>query len=120
MSDPPADPVRPLHVSGTVNVEADGHAFTVEAQGERIAIDLPSVAAMRSLLQNPGDKNLLNLLTGQLQQNDLDLVIQLKGQPVATLGKSADPGAFEKVFKLEGVDISFRDLARVWFKRRQD
>jgi len=112
-----AEPSLPVDIHGTVRVETDGQSFDVIAQGGQVVIDLPSAGVLKSLVRGPGERSHFNAVTSLLQRHDVEVVIQLKGQTIATLGRSAEPGAVEKAFRLHGVDVKFRDLAKALFKR---
>ncbi|MEM6854523.1 MAG: hypothetical protein AAF593_08960 [Planctomycetota bacterium] len=117
MTDATPNLEQPLNINGTLRVEADGQAFDVRAEDNRVVVDLPSVGVLKALLPVGGQPSRVNALTSRLNQHDLEVVVQLKGQTIATLGRSAEPGAFEKLFNLEGLDLKFRELAKAWFKR---
>lgn len=111
---------RPLHVSGRLSVEIDDQTVSVVAEGDRVVVDLPGVGVLKTILRGSGEKSQLNQMTALLQGHDIEVVVQLKGQVIATLGKSAEPGTLEKMFNLHGVDVKFRDLAKALFKRGID
>lgn len=117
MNNSPDPSARPLHLSGSLRIETGEQSFDVVAQGEQVVVDLPSIGVLKSLMQGRGDREQFNQITAMLDRHDVDVVIQLKGQTIATLGKSAEPGAMEKLLSLEGVDVRFRELAKAWFKR---
>lgn len=105
-------------MAGSVRVESGGLGFTVRAQAERIAVELPDVATLKTLLSGAGDIGQLRFIAGLLERYDMDVVIQLKGETIATLGRGAEPGAFENMFALGAVDVKKRQLIKALFKRR--
>ncbi|MEO0513817.1 MAG: hypothetical protein AAF086_00795 [Planctomycetota bacterium] len=112
-----ADAPLPIDVNGTVRVENDGMGFDVVAQGDRVMIELPDVATLKKLLDGPGDRGQLRWVAEMLQRYAMGVEIKLKGQTIATLGRDADPGTFEKMFSLGAVDVNKRKLIKALFSR---
>ncbi len=112
-----ADAPLPIDIHGTVRVENDGSAFDVIADGDRVTVDLPDVATLKKLLDGPGDRGQLRLVAGLLQRYAMGVEIKLKGQTIASLGRDAEPGAFEKMFSLGAVDVNKRQLIKALFSR---
>lgn len=82
-----------------------------------MAVEFADVGSLKALTSGPGDGSQLRVVTEWLQRCDLDVVIQLKGETIATLGRDAAPGAFEKMFSLGAVDIKKHQLIKALFKR---
>ena len=50
MTDATPNLEQPLNINGTLRVEADGQAFDVRAEDNRVVVDLPSVGVLKALL----------------------------------------------------------------------
>lgn len=113
----------PLEVLADLEIAVDGEAVDVQADGDRIVIDLSSLEAGRRLLtgfplptgRHGGDTDRLH---DALQIAGLTVDVQLQGDLVARMGAGARPGRLARVLNLKGVELRPAQSVRAVVRRR--
>ena len=111
---------RPLFFEGALTIEHAGHTLILTGVGRQVVLDVPGVRALRALSASmPRDGAMVKHfdLAGALRHHDLEVVLRLRGETIATLGPDAKPGAIERALSLRGIDVDVRGLIRGLFKR---
>ena len=113
--------VRPLFFHGAITLEHDGHTLILTGTGREVVLDVPGIRALRALagsVPRRGGGVVWPDLAGALRHHDLDVVLRLRGETIATIGPDAKPGAIERVLSMQDIDVDVRGLIRGIFKRR--
>lgn len=53
----------PIAVRGSVCIETGGHGFTINADGDRMAVEFADVGSLKALMSGPGDGSQLRVVT---------------------------------------------------------
>ena len=111
--------VRPLFFEGVLTLEVEGYPLTLTGTGRQLVLDVPRVRALRALARSVprGGVGPEVDLVGALRHHDVDVVLRLRGETIATLGPDADPGTVERLLSLRGIDVDVRGVVRALFKR---
>ncbi|MFB6247808.1 MAG: hypothetical protein ABEL97_04485 [Salinibacter sp.] len=111
----------PLEILADLQLAVDGEDIDIQADGERIVVDLPSLRAGRRVLEaEPLSGDSRGRATRQvreaLQVAGFTLEVRLNGAPMAIIGADASPGRLGRLLRLEGVEVRaappLRDAAR--------
>ena len=100
----------PLDVLADLNLAVDGEDISIEGDGDRIVVDLPSLRAGRRLV-NSGPFALgrrsaqMNQLHRSLQGAGLSVEVRLQGDPIARVGAGAQPGLLSRALDLGAVEV---------------
>ena len=100
----------PLEILADLQLAVDGEDIDIQADGERIVVDLPSLRAGRRVLEaEPFSGGNRTRATRQvreaLQVAGFTLEVRLNGAPMAIVGAGASPGRIGRLFQLEGVEV---------------
>ncbi len=111
----------PVDVFGELSVTAeDGEHFIVEAQGNAIAINLPSLWSGRSLARQAYGRSkrqaAIRKIQAQLQRTELTLRVQVAGQSVAHLSPQSKVTLLSRLFGLGAVELKPLALLRAVFR----
>jgi hypothetical protein len=113
----------PLEVLADLRLAVDGENIDIQADGERIVVDLPSLRAGRRILDAEplsGAKRARSTrrIREALNLAGLTLEIQLAGETLALVGEQAQPGRLGRLLRVQGVEIRPRSTARQIARRR--
>lgn len=111
----------PLEVLADLQIAVDGENVDVQADGDRIVVDLPSLRAGRRLLSaypiSPTERpRATDRVHDALQIAGITMEVRLQGETVARIGDGARPGRLAQLLNLGGVEVhptsSLRATAR--------
>lgn len=111
----------PLEVYSDLQLAVDGDTIDVQAQGDEIIVDLPTLRSGRRLLapdlfSGRTRSKRARRLHDALQNAGLTLDVRLAGDSIARIGRGARPGRLGTLLNLEGVELhptrSLRSVAR--------
>ena len=111
----------PLEVLADLQVAIDGEAIDVQANGDRVVVDLPSLRAGRRILaaypfSSAKRPRSTDRLDDALQIAGLTVEVRLQGETVARIGEEAQPGQLARLLNLNGIEVrpasSLRATAR--------
>lgn len=111
----------PLEVLADLQVAVDGEDVTVQADGDLVVVDLPSLRAGRRILDayplSPERRpRATDRLHDALQIAGLTVEVRLQGETVARIGEGAEPGRLARIFNFGAVEVrpasSLRATAR--------
>ncbi|HKL89511.1 MAG TPA: hypothetical protein VJ884_10950 [Salinibacter sp.] len=111
----------PLEVLADLQVAIDGEAIDVQANGDRVVVDLPSLRAGRRILaaypfSSAKRPRSTDRLHDALQIAGLTVEVRLQGETVARIGEEAQPGQLARLLNLNGIEVrpasSLRATAR--------
>jgi len=113
----------PLEVLADLQIAIDGEDIDVQADGDRIVMDLSSLEAGRRLLAGYPFANLrfgtsASRLQDALQIAGLTVDVQLRGDLIARMGEGARPGRLARALSLEGFELRPAQSARAIVRRR--
>jgi hypothetical protein len=113
----------PLEVLADLQLAVDGENVDVQADGERIVVDLPSLRVGRRMLTAPplgqqGRTKASRRVREALELTGLTLEVRLRGEPIALMGKGATPGAVGRALLLDGVELRPASTLRQEARRR--
>ncbi len=113
----------PLEVLADLQIAIDGEDVDVQADGDRIVIDLSSLEAGRRLLAGypfatVRSGSSASRLQDALQIAGLTVDVQLRGNLLARMGKGARPGRLARALNLEGFELRPAQSARAIVRRR--
>jgi hypothetical protein len=100
----------PVDVFGELSVTAeDGEQFVVEAQGDAIAINLPSLWSGRSLVRQAYGRSkrqaAIRKVQTHLQRTELTLRVHIAGRPIACLSPRSKVTLLSRLFGLGAVEL---------------
>lgn len=111
----------PLEVLADLQVAVDGEAVNVQADGDHVVVDLPSLRAGRRILaaypiSSAKRPRSTDRLHDALQIAGLTVEVRLQGETVARIGEGAQPGRLARLLNLGGIEVrptsSLRAAAR--------
>lgn len=111
----------PLEVLADLRLAVDGEDINIQADGNRIVVDLPSLRAGRRLLAAQpfsGDRRSRSTeqLHDALQIAGLTAEVRLQGDVIARIGAGARPGRLGRLLSVDGIEVratpSLRAAAR--------
>lgn len=112
---------RPLEVLADLQLAVDGEDIAIQADGERITVELPNLEAGRRVLEAvPFARRSRARTTRQAQEVfsevGLTLEVRLDGDILAVIGREARPGRLGRFLPTGGVEVrpaeAFRQVAR--------
>lgn len=113
----------PLEVFADLQVAIDGEDVDVQADGDRVVVDLPSLRAGRRILdayplsasKRPRSTDRVH---DALQIAGITVEVQLRGETVARIGEGARPGRLARLFNLGGIEVRPTPSLRAAARRR--
>lgn len=111
----------PLDVLADLQIAIDGETVDVQADGDHVVVDLPSLRAGRRILQAypisaSRRPRATRRLDDVLQIAGLTVEVRLRGETVARVGEGATPGRLARLLNLGGIEVrpasSLRATAR--------
>jgi hypothetical protein len=113
----------PLEILADLQLAVDGEPVDIQAHGDRIVVDLPSLRAGRRILQAEplsGDRRAASTrrIREALQVAGFTLEVRLQGDPIALVGREASPGRWERLLPVEGVEVRAAPPLRRAARRR--
>ena len=112
---------RPLEVLADLQLAVDGEDISIQADGDRVVVALPSLEAGRRVLKAvPFARRSQARTTRQAQEAlsevGLTLEVRLDGKTLAVVGREARPGRLGRFLPTGGVELrpaeAFRQAAR--------
>ncbi|MFP4229209.1 MAG: hypothetical protein ACLFTE_10325 [Salinivenus sp.] len=100
----------PIEVLADLQLAVDGEDISIQGDGDQIVVDLPSLRAGRRLV-NSGPFALgrrsdqMDRLHQALDVSGIGVVVRLRGESIARLGKGAEPGLLSRVLDLGAVEV---------------
>jgi hypothetical protein len=114
----------PLEVLADLEIAVDGENIDVQADGDRIVVDLSTLEAGRRLVagfpfsRNWSSKASADRLQDALQIAGLTVDIQLQGDLIARMGEGARPGRLARALNLKGLELRPAQSLRAVVRRR--
>lgn len=110
----------PLEVLADLQLALDGEHIDIQADGDRIVVNLPSLRAGRQLLAAEPIARWPQRARQRAQEAldvaGLTLEVQLQGDAIAIVGAEARPGRAARLLRLDGVELrpaqTLRKVAR--------
>ena len=111
----------PLEVLADLQLTVDGEDIDIQADGDHVVVNLPSLRAGRRLLTDPPiSASQRPAATARIhdafQIAGLTVEVQLRGDTVSRVGEEAVPGRLGRLLNLHGVELrparSLRTVAR--------
>lgn len=113
---------QPLEVLADLQLAVDGKDVDIQADGDHIVVDVPSLQVGRRLMSSgplaQGGARTSRRVHKALSGTGLSAEIRLNGTPFARLGRGAHPGRLERLFGLPGVELSPTEPVRAAARRR--
>lgn len=114
---------RALHVLADLSLALDDEDIAIRGDGDRIVVDLPSLAAGRKLLQagpfSPSQRRSgLAKVNTVLRETGLTIEFHYAGEAIARLGTEARPGAIAQALNLGDVEVRPAQSLRAAARRR--
>jgi len=100
----------PLDVRADLQIAIDGETVDVQADGDHVVVDLPSLRAGRRILAaDPISASRRPRATSRvhdaLQIAGLTVEVRLQGETVARVGRDATPGRLARLLNLDGIEV---------------
>jgi hypothetical protein len=113
----------PLEVLADLRLAVDGENINIQADGERIVVDLPSLRAGRRLLAaQPLSGSRRPQSTEQLHDAleiaGLTAEVRLQGDVIARIGAGAQPGRLGQLLRMGGIELRAAPSLRAAARRR--
>lgn len=112
----------PLEVLADLQLAVDGENIDIQANGDRIVVDLPSLQAVRRLAEAEPIARRLRKRSDQAQEAldvaGLTLEVRLEGQPIALVGAEAEPSRLGRLLRLDGVELRTTQTVRQVVRQR--
>jgi hypothetical protein len=111
----------PLEVLADLQIAVDGENVDVQADGDLVVVDLPSLRAGRRILQaypisRVKRPRATNRAHDALQIAGITVEVRLQGETIARIGEGARPGRLAQLLNLGGIEVrptsSLRATAR--------
>lgn len=111
----------PLEVFADLQIAVDGEGVDVQADGDRVVVDLPSLRAGRRILDayplSVGKRSRsTDRVHDALQIAGITVEVRLQGERVARIGADAQPGRLARLLNLGEIEVrptaSLRAAAR--------
>lgn len=113
---------RPLEVLADLELSVDGEPIDIRGTGDRIVVDLPTLRAGRRLLTSGpfvfNRPKRTRQLHEALRVTELSVEVRLRGDPIAQIGKGAEPGSLSRLLNVEGVELKPTRPLRAAARRR--
>lgn len=114
---------RALHVLADLSLALDDEDIAIRGDGDRIVVDLPSLAAGRKLLQagpfSPSQRRSgLAKVNTVLRETGLTIEFHYAGEAIARLGTEARPNAIAQALNLGDVEVRPARSLRAAARRR--
>lgn len=110
----------PLEVLADLQLAVDGENIDIQADGDYIVVDLPSLRAGKRIVEAEPISRWRRAHSGRARRA-LDLVgltleVQLRGESIAVIGAEAEPSRIGQLLRLEGIELrpaqTLRQVAR--------
>ncbi len=112
----------PLEVLADLQLAVDGENVDIQANGDRIVVDLPSFQAGKRILEAEPISRRLRTSSDRVQRAlavaGLTLEVQLQGDPILVVGSAADPSRFSRLLRLDGVELRLTPTLRQAVRQR--
>ena len=113
----------PLEVLADLRLTVDGERVAIQADGDRIVVDLATLEAGRRLLASyPSSVGRYPAPTDRfheaLQVAGLTVELRLQGEMIARMGKGAQPGRLGRLLNVEGIELRPATSLRVAARQR--
>jgi hypothetical protein len=112
----------PLEVLADLQLAVDGEPIDIQADGDRIVVNLPSLQAGRRLLAAEPIARWPQQASRRAQEAldlaGLTLVVQLRGDVIAVVGAGAEPGRAARLLRLDGVELRPAQTLRLAARQR--
>jgi hypothetical protein len=92
-----------LAIEADLTVEIDGHSLTVTGYDDVVAVDFPSLSALRTLRRDTPVETMD--AAAVLSSIGLTAEIRLRGVPIARIGDDADPSSLARRLGLGPVEL---------------
>ncbi|MFB6178049.1 MAG: peptide ABC transporter ATP-binding protein [Halobaculum sp.] len=96
-------PSAPLSIATDLSVTVDGERIDVRSTGERLFLEVPSVAVALQLLRD--GETYTDDLSSVLQFTDLTVEVRVRGATVAVLGSGARAGPLSRELGVAPAEI---------------
>lgn len=112
----------PLEVLADLQLALDGEHIDIQADGDRIVVNLPSLRAGRRLLEAEPIARWPQRAAQRAQETldvaGLTVEVQLQGDVIAVMGAEAQPGSAARLLRLDGVELRPAQTLRQVVRRR--
>jgi hypothetical protein len=113
----------PLEVFADLQVAIDGEDVDVQADGDHVIVNLPSLRAGRRILNayplSAGKRpRSTDRVHDALQIAGITVEVRLQGETVARIGEGARPGRLARLFNLGGIEVRPTSSLRATARRR--
>lgn len=112
----------PLEILADLQLAVDGENIDIQANGDRIVVDLPSLQAVQRLVEAEPIARRLRKRSDQaheaLDVAGLTLEVRLEGQTIAIVGAEATPSRLGRLLRLDGVELRATQTVRQVVRQR--
>ncbi len=113
---------QPLEVLADLRLAVEGEEIDIQAEGNRIIVDLPSLQAGRRMLAAEPLARNRSQATRRVQEalrtSGLSVEVRLEGAPFLRMGKGVRSGRLERLVGLPGVEVEPAPAVRAAVRRR--